>query len=100
MGSSDQLTFSHSSPRRILAILDWDNGGSHALPFADEGFEVSRRRPDSGDDFYLHQEQTVEMSHFRRLIRQLTGARPYDAQLAKLVFPSTLMILGEEAYLC
>lgn len=29
--------FNHSSPRRLLAILNWDFGGSHALPFADDG---------------------------------------------------------------
>ena len=52
---------------------------------------MSRRWPDSKDDFYLHQEQTVEMFHFRLLIHRLTGARPYDAQLTKLV--------SEDAYL-
>jgi hypothetical protein len=37
---SNFKSFSHSSPRRILAILDWDFGGSHALPLADEGFDL------------------------------------------------------------
>jgi hypothetical protein len=57
--------------------------------------------PDGNDDdFYLHQKQTVEIDHFRLLIHQLTGARPYDAQLTTLVFPTTLnMVLGREAYL-
>ncbi|KAG6373874.1 kinase-like domain-containing protein [Boletus reticuloceps] len=30
---------SHSSPRCILGIIDWDFGGSHVLPFADDYFE-------------------------------------------------------------
>lgn len=29
------IIVSHTSPRRILAVLDWDFGGFHALPFTD-----------------------------------------------------------------
>ena len=52
------ITLSHSSPRRILVILAWDFGDSHAHPFADERFEVCW--PDSDDDIDLCEEHDVD----------------------------------------
>ncbi|KAI6146648.1 hypothetical protein BKA82DRAFT_4154565 [Pisolithus tinctorius] len=63
-------------PRRILAILDWDFGGSHALPLADEAFEL-----------------------FNTLlqINKLVGFLPSDDQLTKLVASMKLYVLDCEA---
>ena len=91
----DKPTFSHSSPRRILAILDWDFGGSHALPFADRGFEVCW--PDLDDDDDAREKDADEIYHFQVLIDQLAGAIPSDVQLKKLVYSMKLDILNREA---
>ncbi len=88
-------TFSHSSPRRILAILDWDFGGSHALPFADKGFEVCWPDLDDTDD--VVEKGAEKMFHFKILINQLARALPYDAQLIKLVYSTKWDILDREA---
>jgi len=90
----DKPIFSHSSPRRILAILDWDFGGSHALPFADEGFEVCCPLDDNVD---ADEEDGDEVYRFQVLINQLAGAVPHDVQLDKLVYSTKLDVLNQEA---
>ena len=81
----DKPTFSHSSPRRILAILDWDFGGSHALQFTDRGFEVCW--PDL-DDVDVRIKDAEEIGRFQTLIDQLAGALPVNVKLNQLVcFP-------------
>jgi hypothetical protein len=77
----DKPIFSHSSPRRILAFVDWDFGGSHTLPFADRGVEVCW--PDFEDDIAVRVKDAEEMYRFQILIDELTGALPVDVQLNK-----------------
>jgi hypothetical protein len=91
----DKPTFSHSSPRRILAILDWDFGGSHTLPFADKGFEVCW--PDFDNDVAVRMKDAEEMCRFQILIDELAGALPVDVELNKLVLSTRWHILNREA---
>ncbi|KAI6146656.1 hypothetical protein BKA82DRAFT_4154587 [Pisolithus tinctorius] len=86
---------SHSSPRRILAILDWDFGGSHALPFADKAFEVSS--PDSDENTDVRITQAKGLYHTQLQIDELVGFLPRDDQLTKLVASMKLFILDLEA---
>ncbi len=93
----DKPTFSHSSPRRILAILDWDFGGSHALQFADRGFEVCW--PDLDDDVDVRIKDAEEIDCFQTLliIDQLAGALPVDVNLNQLVLSTRWHVLNQEA---
>ena len=77
----DEPIFSYSTPRRILAIVDWDFNGSHALPFADQDVEVCW--PNFEDDVAVRMKDTEEMYRFQILIDGLTGALPIDVQLNK-----------------
>ncbi|KAI6138592.1 kinase-like domain-containing protein [Pisolithus tinctorius] len=86
---------SHSSPRRILAILDWDFGGSHALPLADEAFEVSS--PDSNENTDVRVKQGDELFNTLLQINKLVGFLPSDDQLTKLVASMKLYVLDCEA---
>ena len=88
-------TFSRSSPRRILAIIDWDFGGSHALPFADQAFEPSWPDSDETDD--VREKQAEEAYNCQLLIDKLAGALPYDTQLIRLVYSTRWDILDREA---
>ncbi|KAG6332047.1 hypothetical protein ID866_7040 [Astraeus odoratus] len=36
----EDFSGSHSSPRRMTVVINWNFGGSYALPFADKIFEV------------------------------------------------------------
>ena len=92
--SPDKPTFSHSSPRRILAILDWDFGGSHALQFTDRGFEVCW--PDL-DDVDVRIKDAEEIGRFQTLIDQLAGALPVDVKLNQLVLSTGWYVLNQEA---
>ncbi|KAI6009109.1 hypothetical protein EDC04DRAFT_871842 [Pisolithus marmoratus] len=85
---------SRSSPRRILAIIDWDFGGSHALPFADRDFEVSS--PCLSEKTDIRAEQAQEMYDAQLLIDELAGALPRDDQLSKLVVSMRLCVLNQE----
>lgn len=86
---------SRSSPRRILAIVDWDFGGSHVLPFADHNFELSS--PDSDQDAEAYDKQGDELFDSHLHINRLVGAPPEDRQLTKLVYSTKLYILDIEA---
>ena len=88
-------TFSRSSPRRILAIIDWDFGGSHALPFADQAFEPSWPDSDETDD--VREKQAEEAYNSQLLIDKLAGTLPYDTQLIRLVYSTRWDILDREA---
>jgi hypothetical protein len=92
---ADKPTFSHSSPRRILAILDWDFGGSHALPSADKGFEACS--PDFNDDIAVRMKDGEERYHFQILIDELAGELPVDVKLNRLVLSTRWHILNREA---
>jgi len=91
----DKPIFSHSSPRCILAILDWDFGGSHALPYADRGFEVCW--PDLDDNVDVREKDVDEICRFQDLIDQLAGAVLNDVQLNKSVHSTKLYTLNREA---
>ncbi|KIO11077.1 hypothetical protein M404DRAFT_994755 [Pisolithus tinctorius Marx 270] len=86
---------SRSSPRRILAILDWDFGGSNALPLADRNFEVSH--PDSSEKTDVWIQQAEEISCAQLQLAQLVGALPIDTQLIRLVWCSSLQDLSKAA---
>lgn len=79
--------FSHSSPRRILVIIDWDFGGSHAFPFAEKDFEACW--PDFGDDDAVGMKDAEEMYRFQILIDELIGALPIDVELNESVFATS-----------
>ena len=91
----DKPTSSHSSPRCILAVLDWDLGGSHILPFADQGFEVCW--PNFEDDVVVRMKDAKEMYRFQVLIDKLAGALPVDVQLNQLVLSTKWDVLNKEA---
>lgn len=86
---------SHSSPRRILAILDWDFGGSHALPLADEAFEVSS--PDTNENIDVRVKQGDELFNTLLQIDKLVGFLPRDDHLTGLVASMKLFVLDCEA---
>ncbi|KAI6044238.1 hypothetical protein EDC04DRAFT_2643684 [Pisolithus marmoratus] len=86
---------SRTSPRRILAILDWDFGGSHALPFADEGFEVSS--PDRSENTDVRIQQAEEIYRAQLHLDELAGTLPYDTRLFRLVASTWLDVLDREA---
>ena len=88
----DKPTFSHSSPRCILAVLDWDLGGSHILPFADQGFEVCW--PNFEDDVVVRMKDAKVMYRFQVLIDKLAGAL---VQLNQLVLSTKWDVLNKEA---
>ena len=92
----DKPTFSHSSPRRILAILDWDFGGSHVLQFADRGFEVCWPDLDDDDDD-VRIKDAEETDRFQTLIDQLAGALAVDVKLNQLVHSTRWYVLNQEA---
>jgi hypothetical protein len=94
MVQPDKPTFSHSSPRRILAILDWDFGGSHTLPFADERFEVCW--PDFDNDDAVRMKDAEEIYRFQLLIDQLAGSLPIDVELNQLVLSTNWQTLNRE----
>ena len=68
-GFFSKIDPSHSSPRHILAIVDWDFGGSYALPFADQDFEVCW--PEFEDDVAVRIKDAEEMYRFQILIDEL-----------------------------
>ncbi|KIO03211.1 hypothetical protein M404DRAFT_27207 [Pisolithus tinctorius Marx 270] len=86
---------SRSSPRLILAILDWDFGGSHALPLADQAFEVSS--PDTDENTDARIKQAEKLHHALLQIDELVGFLPTDYQLTKLVSSVKLFDLDLEA---
>ena len=88
-------TFSHSSPHRILAILDWDFGGSHILPFADKRFEACW--PDFDDDDAVRMNDAEEMDRFQTFIDELAGALSVDVELNQLVLYTKWYVLNREA---
>ena len=71
---SGRPKFSHSSPRRLLAIVNWDFGGSHTLPFVDKSFEVCW--PDFDDDVSVRMKDAEEIYRLQILIDELAGALP------------------------
>ena len=92
----DKPTFSHSSPRRILAILDWDFGGSHVLQFGDRGFEVCWPDLDDDDDD-VRIKDAEETDRFQTLIDHLAGALAVDVKLNQLVHSTRWYVLNQEA---
>ena len=91
----DKPIFSHSSPCRILAILDWDFGGSHALQLADKYFEV--RWPDL-DDVQIKDGEEIDC--FQTLINQLAGALPFNMQLNLSTMWHVLNLKPSGRYTC
>lgn len=89
------VVVSRTSPRRILAILDWDFGGSHALPLADQGFEVSS--PDLDENTDVRIQQGEKIYHAQLLLNELSGELHYDSQLMALVVATRLYVLDNEA---
>ncbi|KAF8323668.1 hypothetical protein F5887DRAFT_1025705 [Amanita rubescens] len=77
------------------SFLDWDFGGSHALPFADRGFEVCWL--DLDDNIDAREEVADEIYRFKVTINQLAGAVPDDLKLNKLVYSTKLDVLNWEA---
>lgn len=88
------VVVSRTSPRRILAILDWDFGGSHALPLADQGFEVSSPDEDENTDVRVQQGEKIYRAQL--LLDELSGELHYDSQLMTLVVSTRLYVLDGE----
>ncbi|KAG6380789.1 kinase-like domain-containing protein [Boletus reticuloceps] len=83
---------SRSSPRRILGIIDWDFGGSHALPFVDDDFELAH--PDRDHDMDERVKHADELSHYEFLLHRLVGKRcSPDAELSYLMTATRLYVL-------
>ncbi|KAG6332560.1 hypothetical protein ID866_6526 [Astraeus odoratus] len=80
-----------SSPRRIMAIVDWDFGVSHVLPFADIYFELI------SDPEHVP-EELAEEELFRWQIRigELTGESPRDAALIGFLMSIKHPVLDED----
>ncbi|KAI6112424.1 hypothetical protein EDD16DRAFT_1602989 [Pisolithus croceorrhizus] len=89
------VVVSHTSPRRILAILDWDSGGSQALPLADRDFEVSS--PDSDENTDVRMQQGEEIYRAQLQLDDLSRDFPYDSQLMTLMVSTRLYVLDREA---
>ena len=68
---------SHAFPRRIRALVDWDFGGPHVLPFAEACFEPSW--PDSDDNGDVREEQAEVVCCSQILIDKPAGELPYYA---------------------
>ncbi|KAG6333039.1 hypothetical protein ID866_6047 [Astraeus odoratus] len=83
------IIVSHSSPRRIMAVIDWDFGGSHALPFADKDFEVISDPEDEAG--------AEEQFRWQDKIEELVGELPYDFPLMNSVMSIKLDILNASA---
>ncbi|KAF8433000.1 hypothetical protein L210DRAFT_429234 [Boletus edulis BED1] len=63
-----------SSTRHILGMIDWDFGGSHVLPFADDYFELAH--PDSDQDTDQRTKQGEEVYRSEFIIDRLIGPPP------------------------
>ena len=85
---------SHAFSRRILALIDWDFGGSRLLPFADARFEPSW--PDSDNNGDVREEQAEVVYYSQILINKTAGELPYDTQLIRLVYWNILEREGEK----
>ncbi|KAF8515216.1 kinase-like domain-containing protein [Gautieria morchelliformis] len=79
---------SRTSPRTIVAVIDWDFGGSQALPLADDDFEVI-----SGPD---DAKEAQEQEHWRKRIDELIGKLPFDYGLVQASHAMTLVTLERE----
>ncbi|KAF8433530.1 kinase-like domain-containing protein [Boletus edulis BED1] len=87
---------SRSSPRRILGIIDWDFGGSHALPFADSGFELAY--PDSDRDTNERIKQAEELQDSELLLDRVVGQPcSSDAKLKYWMTSTRSYVLDFEA---
>ncbi|KAI6133631.1 hypothetical protein EDD17DRAFT_1507041 [Pisolithus thermaeus] len=89
------VVVSDTSPRRILAILDWDFGGSQALPLADRDFVVSS--PDSDENTDVRVQQGEEIYRAQLQLDDLSRDFPYDSQLMTLMVSTRLYVLDREA---
>ncbi|KAF8139023.1 hypothetical protein EV363DRAFT_1427844 [Boletus edulis] len=65
---------SRSSTRHILGMIDWDFGGSHVLPFANDYFELAHPDSDQDTDQRTKQGEKVYRSEF--IIDRLIGPPP------------------------
>ncbi|KAG6329712.1 hypothetical protein ID866_9376 [Astraeus odoratus] len=83
------IILSHSSPRRIIAVIDWDFGGSHVLPFADRYFEVISDPED--------EREAEEQIRWHVKMAKLVGELPYDAALNSSLTSIQLHILDASA---
>jgi hypothetical protein len=64
------LPLSRTSPRTIVAVVDRDFGGSQALPFADDNFEVISDPDD--------ETEAQEQEDWQKRIHELIGRFPFD----------------------
>ncbi|KAF8530666.1 hypothetical protein JB92DRAFT_2858704 [Gautieria morchelliformis] len=82
------LLVSRTSPRTIVAVIDWDFGGSQALPLADKDFEVISGPED--------EKEAREQEYWRKRIDELIGKLPFDYGLAQTWHAMTLVTLERE----